>query len=201
MADDAYVLSDCPRKLQGAIYIVGHYGKRYRVVFGASKTKATVTGSKIDMQYYKDIKMWKLYGEQIDVTEDNEHLGLIVSGQDEEAKNVDENISQCRSSLFAMLGPAFSFKSKVSPKVQIHLWRTYCQPVLRSGLAALPVRTVQAQYLTIFHHKVLRGFMKLTWKLEAGSHPAPGCSDTLPHHMFKSRHNYPLHQQIYFEDG
>ena len=45
------------------------------------------------MQYYKDIKMWKLYGEQIDVTEDNEHLGLIVSGQDEEAKNVDENIS------------------------------------------------------------------------------------------------------------
>ena len=63
------------------------------MVFGTSKTKATVTGSKIDMQYYKDIKMWKLYGEQIDVTEDNAHLGLIVSGQDEEAKNVDENIS------------------------------------------------------------------------------------------------------------
>ena len=103
MADDAYVLSDCPRKLQGAIDIVGHYGKRYRVVFGASKTKATVTGSKIDMQYYKDIKMRKLYGEQIDVTEDNEHLGLIVSGQDEEAKHVDENITQCRSSLFAIL--------------------------------------------------------------------------------------------------
>ena len=28
VADDAYVLSDCPRKLQGAIDIVGHYGKR-----------------------------------------------------------------------------------------------------------------------------------------------------------------------------
>ena len=99
VADDAYILSDCPRKLQGAIDIVGQYGKRYRVVFGAKKTKATVTGSKIDMEYYKDIKMWNLYGEQIDVSEDNEHLGLIVSGQDEEAKNVDENIQQCRSSL------------------------------------------------------------------------------------------------------
>ena len=73
------------------------------MVFGAKKTKATVTGSKIDMEYYKDIKMWNLYGEQIDVSEDNEHLGLIVSGQDEEAKNVDENIQQCRSSLSVVL--------------------------------------------------------------------------------------------------
>ena len=72
VADDAYVLSDCPRKLQGAIDIVGHYGKRYRVVFNASKTKATVTGSKIDMQYFEDIKMWKLY------TVDKEFLTVIV---------------------------------------------------------------------------------------------------------------------------
>ena len=96
------------------------------------------------------------------MTDDNEHLGLIVSGQDEEAKNVDQNIQQARSSLFALLGVAFSFKSKVSPSVQIHLWRTYCQPILRSGLAALPVRPAQSQFLTLFHHKVLRGFLKLS---------------------------------------
>ena len=106
--------------------------------------------------------MWKLYNEKITVTEDNEHLGLIVSGQDEEVKNIDENIKRCRSSLFSLLGAAFSFKSKVSPKVQLHLWRTYCQPVLRSGLAALPLRPVHTQHLTIFHHKVLRGFLKLS---------------------------------------
>ena len=106
--------------------------------------------------------MWTLYSEKIDVTDDNDHLGLIVSGQDEEAKNVDANIRQCRNSLFAMLGPAFSFKSKVSPKVQFHLWRTYCQPVVRSGLAALPVRPAQTEHLTLFHHKVLRGFLRLS---------------------------------------
>ena len=162
VADDAYVLSDCPRKLQGAINIVGHYGKRYRVVFGASKTKAVITGSKIDMQYYQDIKMWKLYDEKIDVSEDNEHLGIIVSGQEEETKNVDANIVQCRGAVFALLGPAFSFRSKLSPKLQTHLWRVYCQPVLRSGLAALPVRPAQSQLMTTFHHKILRGFMKLS---------------------------------------
>ena len=128
------------------------------MVFGAKKTKATVTGSKIDMEYYKNIRMWTLYGEQIDVSEDNEHLGLIVSGQDEEAKNVDENIQQCRSSLFALLGPAFSFKSKVSPNVQIHS-QLACTS---SGLAALPVRPAQAQPLVVFHHKILRGCMKLS---------------------------------------
>ena len=55
VADDVYVLSDCPRKLQAAIDIVAHFGKRYRVVFNASKTKITITGSKTDMQFYKDI--------------------------------------------------------------------------------------------------------------------------------------------------
>ena len=140
IADDVYVLSDCPRKLQAAIDIVGHFGKRYRVIFNANKTKVTVTGSKVDMQYYKDIKMWTLYGEAIEVTDDNEHLGMTVSGLEEEAKNVDENTQQCRAAMFSLLGTAFAYSSKVSPKTQVHLWRLHCQPVLRSGLAALPIR-------------------------------------------------------------
>ena len=109
-----------------------------------------------------DIKMWSLYDDAIEVTVDNDHLGLIVSGQDEEIKNVDANTQQCRSSLFAMLGSAFAYRSKVSPKTQIHLWRTYCKPVLQSGLASLPIRPAQSQTLTAFHHKVLRGFLKLS---------------------------------------
>ena len=52
IADDTYVLSDDPRKLQSAINIIGHYGKRYRLIFGADKTKITITGSRHDMLYY-----------------------------------------------------------------------------------------------------------------------------------------------------
>ena len=55
IADDTYVMSDDPRKLQAAIDIVGHYSKRYRLVFGADKTKVTVTGSKHDMNYYEEV--------------------------------------------------------------------------------------------------------------------------------------------------
>jgi hypothetical protein len=96
MADDKYVLSGDLRSLQGLIDIIGQYGRRYRLIFGADKTKVTITGSKHDMQYYEDINIWSLYGEMLTVAEDNDHLGLVVSGIDEEVKNVDKKHSVCK---------------------------------------------------------------------------------------------------------
>ena len=162
VADDNYALSEVPRDLQGAIDIIAHYGRRYRVVFGPDKTKVTVTGSKQDMAYYRDIKLWTLNGDTINVTENNDQLGLIVSGVDEEMKNVDKNIQNTRKSLFSLLGPAFAYRCKLSPTVQLHLWRVYCLPILRSGLGALPIRSSHMQSITIFHHKILRGFLKIS---------------------------------------
>ena len=162
VADDTYVQSGSVRGLQGALDIVSHYGKRYQVNFNAGKTKIVVTGSKIDMQYYKDTKPWHLNGVTIPVVENNEHLGILVSGTAEEEKNVDENIQKCRNSLFALLGPVYSYKCLLPPLVQVHLWRVYNLPVLLSGLSALPVRPANMKPLEIFHHKVLRGCLKLS---------------------------------------
>ena len=162
IADDTYVLSGDPRSLQGLIDIIGHYGRRYRLIFGADKTKVTVTGSKHDMQYYQDINIWTLYGEKLTVSEDNEHLGLVVSGMDEEIKNVDKNIQSARDSLFGFLGNVFSYKCKLSPSVQHHTWSVFVKPVLRSGLAALPVRPSVLKTLAAFHHKVLRAILKFS---------------------------------------
>ena len=90
--------------------IIAHYANRYQLKFNADKTKIVVTGSKHDMNFYKETKPWRLNGETVRVVDSNEHLGLIVSGSEEEQKNVDENIIKCRNSLFALLGPAFSYK-------------------------------------------------------------------------------------------
>jgi hypothetical protein len=118
VADDTYVLSGDPRQLQGAINIVGHYGRRYRVIFGADKTKVTVTGSKVDMLYYKDINMWSLDGNPLPVTDNNEHLGLIVSGLDEEIKNIDKNIDSARQTLFNLL--EYSVESSSSAQCRLY---------------------------------------------------------------------------------
>ena len=142
--------------------IVGHYGRRYRLIFGADKTKVTVTGSRHDMQYYKENSIWSLYGETLEVAEDNDHLGLIVSGYNEEQKNVDKNINATRNSLFKFLGNIFAYKCKVSPEVQYHTWSVFIKPVLRSGLSALPIRPAVIQPLVKFHHKILRSILKLS---------------------------------------
>ena len=119
-------------RLQSIIDIIGHYGRRYRLIFGADKTKVTVTGSRHDMQYYKDINIWSLYGEKLKVTEDNEHLGLVVSGINEEIKNVDKNINAARDTLFGFLENILSYKCKLSQAVQYHTWSVFIKPVLRS---------------------------------------------------------------------
>jgi hypothetical protein len=62
--------------------------------------------------------------------------------------------------MFPLLGPALSYKCKLSPQVQLHLWRTYSLPVLRSGLSALPIRPTDMKSLQIFQNKILRGFLK-----------------------------------------
>ena len=72
------------------------------------------------------------------------------------------NISLCRNALFGLLGPALSYNCKLSPHAQLHLWRIYALPVLRSGLSALPIRPAVLKSLSAFQNKILRGFLKLS---------------------------------------
>ena len=50
----------------------------------------------------------------------------------------------------------------ISPNVQIHLWRTYNLPVLRSGLSAFPIRPAILGPIKVFHNKIMRSFLKLS---------------------------------------
>ena len=79
-ADDEYLISDSQTKLQALLDIAEFYGSMYKVTYGAAKTKVTVVGSEGDMQYYSDITPWRLNGQTVKVTLDNDHLGQNVSG-------------------------------------------------------------------------------------------------------------------------
>ena len=60
-------------------------------------------------------------GNSIPVAIDNDPLGLIVSGDDKEEKNVEEKLKKGQNSLFSLLGPAFAYKCLLSPSLQCHL--------------------------------------------------------------------------------
>ena len=161
-ADDVFLGSDDPVKLQALIDMAAHYGSLYRIQYGASKTKITVSGPDIDVKYYKDTQPWSMGGQAIQVVDNNEHLGQVVSGSRQEEKNVDLRIRKSRNMLFALLGPAFSFKCLLSPVVKLHLYRTYVCPILRSGLSSLVIRNTLLSPLSIYQRKCLKGVLQLS---------------------------------------
>ena len=75
---------------------------------------------------------------------------------------VSVHITKCRNSIFGLLGPIFANSCKLSPIVQLHLWRLYCLPVLKSGLSSLPLRPTAIKTMQVFQNRILRGFLKLS---------------------------------------
>ena len=162
VADDNYLMSSSQSGLQGLIRIAEHYGKRYRIRYGAEKTKITIIGSDIDMQYFEDTTPWTMGGESIKVAENNEHLGQVVSGYRQEAKNIDLRIQKGRSNLFSLLGPAFAYKCKLGPLVKLHIFRTFTCPIIRSGINSFALRKQQIEPISLFHRKILKSILHLS---------------------------------------
>ena len=75
---------------------------------------------------------------------------------------MSKKIDSARKTLFDLLGNIFSYKCKLSPVVSLHVGSIYVNPVLRSGLAALPIRPPIIKTVTSFHNKILRGILKLS---------------------------------------
>ena len=162
VADDVFVCSDNPVKLQSLLDIASHYGSLYRIKYGASKTKITVSGSEIDRKHYFDTKPWIMDNQSVEVVENNEHLGQIVSGAKQEEKNIDQRISKARNALFGLLGPAFSYTCLLSPTVKLHFYRTFICPILRSGLSSFVLRDTHIYPLNVFQRKTLKGILKVS---------------------------------------
>ena len=107
----------------------------------------------------------------ITVVDNNKHLGQIVSGSDQEQKNIDERIKEGRQSIFGLLGPAFSYKCHLSPKVKLQIYRTYTCPITRSGFSVFSLRPTQLEPLKLFQRKIMRGILHFS-----SSAPTPQCS-------------------------
>ena len=121
-----------------------------------------MVGSNVDMDYFSDTRPWSMAGETVKVVENNDHLGQIISGIQQEEKNVDERLKKSRNNLFGMLGPAFAFKCLMSPLVKLHLFRTFTCPIIRSGLSSFVLRSQQISPLSLFHRKTLKAFLHLS---------------------------------------
>ena len=173
VADDVYLMSDSQTKLQSLLDIAEHYGKMYRIQYGASKTKITVVGSEIDRTYFSDISPWKMNNEVVEVVEDNEHLGQVVSGKNQEQKNVDMRISKARKCLFGLLGVSFAYKCFLSPTLKLHIFKTYISPVMISGLSSFALKSSQLEPLAIFERENFKSNIEIKFNCTNHSNSFP----------------------------
>ena len=164
VADDLYLISDRQEKLQGLLDIAHHYGKNYRTEYGPQKTVISMVGSKIDMEYYQDVQPWSMESKTVSVKENNDHLGLVVSGLREEEKNIDARIKKARGALFNFIGPVFSTRCLLSPSLLLHVFRTYICPIARSGLSAMSLRETHLEPIAVFQRKMLKSFLSISDK-------------------------------------
>ena len=100
--------------------------------------------------------------EVIDVVENNDHLGQIISGLNQEQKNVDHRISKARNALYALLGPCFSLKCNLNPSLKLHIFRTFICPVLRSGLSTFVISDSLMESINLFQRKTLKGMLHVS---------------------------------------
>ena len=114
------------------------------------------------MQYFQDTTPWTMGGGFVKVVENNEHLGQVVSGSRQEAKNIDLRIQKGRNNLYSLLGPAFAYKCLLSPLVKFHIFRTFTLPIIRSGLSSFALRTNQIEPISLLHRKVLKSILHLS---------------------------------------
>ena len=56
VADDSYLLSNSQSGLQASLDIISNYANNYQLKFNADKTKIVISGSKLDMAYYKETR-------------------------------------------------------------------------------------------------------------------------------------------------
>ncbi len=98
----------------------------------------------------------------VDVVEENDHLGQIISGKNQIEKNIDERLKKGRNSLFSLLGAGFAYKCNLSPALKLHLFRTFTCPILRSGLSTFSLRPYQCEPLALLQRKILKSIFKLS---------------------------------------
>ena len=116
----------------------------------------------MEYYYFKEMSTWTMDDEKVEVVENNEHLGLVVSGEREEEKNIDDRLRKGRGSLFSLLGPAFAQKCLLSPNVKMHLFRLRTCPIVRCGLSSMVIRQTQHSPMQVFQRKCLKSFLSLS---------------------------------------
>ena len=133
-ADDMILLAQSPIALQRMLKIAEVDASQERYQFSNSKTKVMIFNSKIPVDAWNKGPGWTLGDAQLEVSEEETHLGLIRVPDDKTTKTVEANIRKARRASYSLMSAGMYGLNGVHPKVGLKLWQTYALPILTFGL-------------------------------------------------------------------
>ena len=164
LADDAVLLSNNIFNLKHLLFLTTQYCHKYKVKLVPEKTKLMVFSKDNDVtlvQYPKLVSSISLYNENIDFSEQAEHLGIIRSSNADNMVNILERLSAYKKKLFSVLPAGLALHHHAPPAACFQVEQLYALPVLLSGISALVLSKYEANMVYSFHKNMLSKLMKL----------------------------------------
>ena len=160
-ADDSALCSNDIYQLQYLLNLTRNYCSKYQVELSASKTKLLAFSSKdTDYTKYCDlVSPIQLGSTNIKFVNIAEHVGIMRSTSGN-LPHIQQRIASHKKSLGSILYSGLSRRHRANPLSSLKAEKTFCSPVLFSGVGALiltkPERDVLSSYVKTTTENLLK---------------------------------------------
>ena len=158
-ADDVALLTRCKNELQLMANVFNRNCKQDRVTIHPSKSNVVLLKNHKSVTK-KNVKV-ELNGNNISLSENTTHLGLLRAEVNENIINIDDRIRLARRTLYSLISTGVHGSNGLNPKCSYKIYQCYVLPRLLFGLEVLPLTQTQINILSKFHISNLRRFQSL----------------------------------------
>ena len=158
-ADDVALLTRCKNELQLMANVFNRNCKQDRVTIHPSKSNVVLLKNHKSVTK-KNVKV-ELNGNNISLSENTTHLGLLHAEVNENIINIDDRLRLARRTLYSLISTGVHGSNGLNPKCSYKIYQCYVLPRLLFGLEVLPLTQTQINILSKFHISNLRRFQSL----------------------------------------
>jgi hypothetical protein len=131
-ADDVTVFSASIPGLQLLMNVSSSYAKKWRFSFSTRKTKCIILGK----QLTKSTPVWFLNGQEINISEEVDILGVALSTNRKASSHLEKRISACRKAIYSFSSAGMAYPG-LHAEAKTYIWKTIGVPTLTYGMETL----------------------------------------------------------------
>ena len=161
-ADDSALCSNDIHQLQFLLNLTMNYCAKYQVELSASKTKLLIFNSKdtVYTKYCRLVSPIHMGSTDIKFVNTAEHVGIIRSTSGN-LPHIQQRIASHKKNLGSILYAGMSRRHRANPLSSLRAEKTFCLPVLFSGIGALILTKPEKDILSFYVKSTTENLLKL----------------------------------------